>query len=71
MAMKMLELVKGRQTFLFKYEVGYEGKVFDAFVDMVNHRGVDFDPFDAMVLAHQLGKQMAKEVKACLPKKVA
>ena len=69
--MRTLSLVKGRQHFCFRYEVGQEGKVLDALVEMVNRRDLAFDWFDAAVLSHQLGQHLAKELKVYLPKKAA
>ena len=69
--MKTLSLVKGRQHFCFRYQVGQEAKVLDALVEMVNKRDVAFDWFDAAVLSHQLGQHLAKELKDYLPKKAA
>lgn len=69
--MKTLSLVKGKQQFCFRYEVGDEGQVLDALVDMVNRRDLSFDWFDAAVVSHQLGQHLAKELKAYLPKKAA
>ena len=69
--LKTLSLVKGRQHFCFRYEVGQEAKVLDAFVEMVHRRDLAFDWFDAAVLSHQLGQHLAKELKPLLPKKAA
>jgi len=69
--MRTLSLVKGRQHFCFRYQVGQEGKVLDALVEMVNRRDLPFDWFDAAVLSHQLGRHLAKELTAYLPKKAA
>ena len=69
--MKTLSLVKGKQHFCFRYEVGDEAKVLDALIDMVNGRQLGFDWFDAAVLSHQLGQHLAKELKTYLPKKAA
>jgi hypothetical protein len=68
---KTLSLVKGREHFCFRYEVGQEAKVLDALVDMVHRRELPFDWFDAAVLSHQLGQHLAKELKKYLPKKAA
>ena len=68
---KTLSLVKGKEHFCFRYEVGQESKVLDALVDMVNRRELAFDWFDAAVISHQLGQHLAKESKAFLPKKAA
>jgi hypothetical protein len=68
---KTLSLVKGREHFCFRYEVGQETKVLDALVDMVHRRELAFDWFDAAVLSHQLGQHLAKELKSYLPKKAA
>jgi hypothetical protein len=70
-ASKMLSLVKGREQFCFRYQVGEEAKVLDALIELVNRRDVAFDWFDAAVLSHQLGQHLAKELKAFLPKKAA
>jgi len=68
---RMLSLVKGKDHFCFRYEVGQEAKVLDTLVDMVHRRDVAFDWFDAAVLSHQLGQHLAKELKGLLPKKAA
>ncbi len=68
---KTLSLVKGREHFCFRYEVGQETKVLDALVEMVRRRDLGFDWFDAAVLSHQLGQHLAKELKTYLPKKAA
>ena len=70
-ATKTLSLVKGREHFCFRYQVGDEAKVLDALIDLVNRRDVAFDWFDAAVLSHQLGQHLAKELKGFLPKKAA
>ena len=68
---KSLSLMKGKQRFCFRYEVGQEVKVLDALIDLVNRKDVEFDWFDAAVLSHQLGQHLAKELKTYLPKKAA
>jgi hypothetical protein len=70
-SMKTLNLVKGKQQFCFRYELGQESKVLESLIDMVNRRDVTFDWFDAAVLSHQLGQHLAKELKGYLPKKAA
>ncbi|HEY7088558.1 MAG TPA: hypothetical protein VH518_10745 [Tepidisphaeraceae bacterium] len=69
--MKTLSLVKGKEHFCFRYELGQEAKVLDALIELVNRRDVAFDWFDAAVLSHQLGQHLAKELKGFLPKKAA
>lgn len=68
---RMLNLVKGKEQFCFRYQTGEEAKVLDALVDLVHRRDVAFDWFDAAVLSHQLGQHLAKELKGLLPKKAA
>lgn len=68
---RTLSLVKGKQHYCFRYDVGHEAKVLDALVDMVHRRDVAFDWFDAAILSHQLGQHLAKELKGLLPKKAA
>jgi hypothetical protein len=69
--MKTLSLVKGKDHFCFRYEIGQESKVLEALIEMVNRRDLSFDWFDAAVLSHQLGQHLAKELKTYLPKKAA
>ena len=69
--MKTLSLVKGKEHFCFRYEVGDEARELDALIEMVNGRTLGFDWFDAAVLSHQLGQHLAKELKTYLPKKAA
>ncbi len=69
--MRTLSLVKGNHQFCFRYEPGQEVKVLDALIEMVNKRQLQFDWFDAAVLSHQLGRHLAKELQAYLPKKAA
>ena len=69
--MKTLSLVKGKDHFCFRYEVGQEAKVLESLIEMVNARDLSFDWFDAAVLSHQLGQHLAKELKTYLPKKAA
>lgn len=69
--MKTLSLVKGKEHFCFRYEVGQESKVLESLIEMVNARELSFDWFDAAVLSHQLGQHLAKELKGYLPKKAA
>src|SRR3954469_15430763 len=70
-ATKTLSLVKGKQQFCFRYQVGEEAKVLESLIEMVNRRELPFDWFDAAVLSHQLGQHLAKELKAYMPKKAA
>ena len=69
--MKTLSLVKGEQYYCFRYEVGQEVHVLDALAEMVRKSRNQFDWFDAAILSHQLGRHLAKELKAHMPKKAA
>jgi hypothetical protein len=66
-----ISLVKGKHTYLFRYEQGQENNVLDALSDMVKRRDLPFDWFDAAVLSHQLGQHLSKELQTFLPKKSA
>jgi hypothetical protein len=70
-AMKTLNLVKGKEQFCFRYEIGQESKVLESLIELVNRREIAFDWFDAAVLSHQLGQHLAKELKSYMPKKAA
>lgn len=69
--MKTLSLMKGEHFYSFRYEIGHEVQVLDALIDTVQKSHNQFDWFDAAILSHQLGRHLAKELKAYLPKKVA
>jgi hypothetical protein len=69
--MKTLLLMKGEHLFMFRYEEGQEGEVIKAMADMVHATERQFDWFDAAILGHQLGRHVAKKLKALMPKKVA
>ena len=56
-----LSLQKNQERFLFRYQAGQEEDVLDAFVDMANDRGNNFDWFDAAVLSFQLSKHLVDE----------
>jgi hypothetical protein len=68
---RTITLVKGKEQFFFRFEVGEESRVLDALVDMVTSREFGLDWFDAAVLSHQLGQHLVKELKKYLPKKAA
>lgn len=69
--MRTLSLMKGEHYYCFRYEIGQETRVLDALIDMVHKSSNQFDWFDAAILSHQLGRHLAKELKAYLPNKVA
>lgn len=66
-----LSLTKGEHHFRVSYGRGEEVSALTALVEMAEGRPGGFDWFDAAVLSHQLGQQLAKELKANLPKKAA
>ena len=61
-----LSLQKNLEHFLFRYQAGQEEDVLDAFVDMANDRGNNFDWFDAAVLSFQLSKHLVDEADKLL-----
>jgi hypothetical protein len=54
---QQLSMVKGEERYIFNYEDGGEGKVIDAFEDLVNDQNISFDWSDAAVLSYQLGRR--------------
>ncbi len=67
--MNQLSLTHGLHRFVVTYEVGEESHVLDAIVAMVHNPATPLDWFDAAILSHQLGKHLAKELKAKVPPK--
>jgi hypothetical protein len=66
--MNTVELVKGKHRHVIRYAEGEEAGALNAMIDMVNRRDVDFSWFDAAVLSHQMGQELAKELRTYLPK---
>jgi hypothetical protein len=65
-----LNLTKGKTHYRITYERGDEAKVLDELIAMVNNPSIDFDWFDAAVLSHQPGRDLAKQLRRYLPKNV-
>ena len=61
---KQLALVKGKQSFVFRYRAGREADVLDAFVALANDAASEFDWFDAAVLSYQLSREVANGAEA-------
>lgn len=70
-ARRILSLEKGSEYFCFRYMEGDEPQVLQAIIDAINNPDLNFDSFDAAVLSHQLGVNLARELKKYLPKKAA
>ena len=62
-----LTLTKGRHRFQVKYARGDESTALAHLTEMAQTRPGGFDWFDAAVLSHQLGRHLAREVKAMAP----
>lgn len=67
--MKQLTLIKGKHLHVIAYDVGEEPAVLDAVIAMVNNCDLEFDWYDAAILSHQVGVDLAKERKASTVKK--
>ena len=63
---KEISLMKDQESFVFRYEPGFEEEILDTFVDMANDRGNKFDWFDAAVMSFQLSKQLVEEADELL-----
>ncbi len=61
-AVRQLSLVKGSERFVFRYSVGEEAKVIDAFAATASDRASRFDWFDAAVLSYQMGRRLEMEL---------
>lgn len=59
---RQLSLVKGTQRFVFRYQVGQEAEVIDAFASLAAKKASDFDWFDAAVLSYQMGRRLETEL---------
>lgn len=68
---KQIEVSKGDQRFVMRYDVGQESRVLDELIAMVHKRELGFDWYDAAVMSHALGQHLAKEAKSFLPKKAS
>jgi hypothetical protein len=61
-AVRQLSLVKGAERFVFRYSVGDEARVIDAFATTASDRNSGFDWFDAAVLSYQMGRRLETEL---------
>ncbi len=61
-AIRHLSLVKGPERFVFRYRVGDEARVIDAFATLASDRTTKFDWFDAAVLSYQMGRRLETEL---------
>lgn len=59
---RQLSLLKGSQRYVFRYRVGTETEVIQAFATLAGDAGRDFDWFDAAVLSYQMGRRLEQEM---------
>ena len=59
---RQLSLLKGSQRYVFRYQVGTETEVIQAFATLAADGGRDFDWFDAAVLSYQMGRRLEQEM---------
>ena len=59
---QQLSLVKGAERYVFRYQVGHEAEVIDAFTSLASDRSSRFDWFDAAVLSYQMGRRFEMEL---------
>ena len=62
MVIRQLSLVKGEERFVFRYQVGHEANVIDAFASLAADHRSRFDWFDAAVLSYQMGRRIETEL---------
>ena len=59
---RQLSLVKGEERFVFRYHVGQEADIIDAFAAMASDQENQFDWFDAAVLSYQMDRRLETEL---------
>ncbi len=59
--MKQASLLKGKQLFVLCYDNA--AQALDTLCDWANNRDLDFDWFDAGIMAHQVGMQFVSGVE--------
>jgi hypothetical protein len=57
--LKTLSLLKGRDLFQIRYAPADAAMVIDQLIDWVHNPTLPFDWFDAAVMSHSLGQQIA------------
>ena len=65
---KQLVLNKGSEKFIFRYDIGSEGQLLDAFVASAANPQTNFDWFDAAVLSFKLTQSLIGEADNILYK---
>lgn len=59
---RQLSLLKGSHRYVFRYAVGDEPEVIQAFSELASDGSRDFDWFDAAVLSYQMGRRLEEEM---------
>jgi hypothetical protein len=59
---RQLSLLKGPERFVFRYRVGDEADVIQAFATLASNEERDFDWFDAAVLSYQMGRRLEEQM---------
>jgi len=59
---RQLQLMKGTERFIFRYQSGHEAEVIDAFCNLASDKTSRFDWVDAAVLSYQMGRRLEKEL---------
>ncbi len=59
----------GFQHYIIRYDLGQEAKVLEYLIEKVNENQIGLDWFDSAVLSHQLGKNLAQDLKKYWNKK--
>ncbi len=59
---RRLSLVKGQDTFIFRYAPGDEADVINAFAELADEEDSEFDWFDAAVLSYQMGRRLERNL---------
>ena len=55
-------LIKGEETYIFRYNAGCEPEAVVAMGDLAANPNLDFDWFDAAVLCYQMGRRIGSEI---------
>lgn len=55
---RQISLVKGGERYIFRYTIGNEPEIIDAFIRLAEDLKSSFNWFDAAVLAYHMGKQL-------------
>ncbi len=66
--LREVKLRKGKHSYVVRYAKGGESQALAAIRDMAERRDMEFDWYDAALMAHEMGRKAGADIRAELAK---